>query len=698
MTALVIEAALRSLLLALAVWTALHLLRVRNVLAEKAAWMMVLAAAIVMPLMLILAAHWPAMPAPKLVLPATLARDAVSVATPPAGAAAAEPVSTAKPDSGLHGQRGTVGPSHLTAPFVAKTADRAETLKNQAPSSIPFPIVRWGAILYLFQAPSTIPFPVARWGVTVYLLVAGALCFRLFFGLAVTLRLWHRAIPVPAPHLVEGLRVRASSHLSTPVTIGFGVLLPAEYTRWEEEKLRIVLAHERSHVRQGDFYLQLLASVYAAALWLSPLGWWLKRKLSDLSEAIGDRSGLQEAASRTSYARVLLEFAAAPRPTVIGVAMARPSSLSRRMERLLNDSAFRQAFAGGRRTLIAALLAPAVLFAVAAMVRVQAASTGLAPSTSKPAVALQPAAAAPVKKTVNSPVNEPITETLVLHSGNGELLAMAGSGGRAMIESTSSATEATFDRTLTFSGKLDLHVGTGSGNIHLTRGSANQVRIHGHVKSDRTEEVEQVRAIAANPPIEQDGNTIRIGVQHEDREKQHISIDYDIEAPADAAVEAGSGSGNISDEGVGQGAKLSTGSGDITANGLEGGFKAETGSGNIAIEEAGEGDAKAETGSGNIDVKGVHGALQAETGSGDIKAAGTPSSPWKLETGSGSVEFSPGNAPMNLDASTGSGTITSDHPMTLQVSSNGHQMRGQLNGGGPDVRIETGSGDIRIHE
>ena len=147
----------------------------------------------------------------------------------------------------------------------------------------------------------------------------------------------------------------ASRAVSSPVTIGSGVVLPADYDDWDSEKLRIVLAHERSHIRQGDFYLQLLAGLYAALFWFSPLGWWLKRKLSDLAEAISDRAGLEEAASRSSYAQILLEFAAAPRPTLIGVAMARTGSLSRRIERLLNDVSFRQAFAGSRRALAAVL-------------------------------------------------------------------------------------------------------------------------------------------------------------------------------------------------------------------------------------------------------------------------------------------------------------------------------------------------------
>lgn len=192
----------------------------------------------------------------------------------------------------------------------------------------------------------------------------------------------------PSP-LTRGLYLRASDAVSSPVTIGSAIVLPADYSTWESEKLRIVLAHERSHIRQGDFYLQLLAGIYAALVWFSPLGWWLKRKLSDLAEAISDRAGLEEAADRTSYAQVLLQFAAAPRPTLIGVAMARSGSLSRRIERLLNDVSFRQAFSGSRRALATVLVIPVALFAATALVRVQAA--GQAPAA--PAMPAPPSAA-----------------------------------------------------------------------------------------------------------------------------------------------------------------------------------------------------------------------------------------------------------------------------------------------------------------
>jgi hypothetical protein len=257
------------------------------------------------------------------------------------------------------------------------------------------------------------------------------------------------------------------------------------------------------------------------------------------------------------------------------------------------------------------------------------------------------------------------------------------------------ATEATFDRTLAVSGHVQLDVGTGSGNIHLTQGSGTQVKIHGRVKSNWGGSEDRVREIAANPPIEQTGNIIRIGKNHESY--HNISIDYEIEAPADAYLEASSGSGNVTDEGVGQDAKLQSGSGNIRATGLKGSFNVGTGSGNVYAEQSGSGDVKAETGSGNIELKDLHGALHAHTGSGDIKASGSPSSDWKLGTGSGSIELWPGSTGFVLDASTGSGSIHTDKEMTVQGSFDKHHMTGKVGGGGPTLRAETGSGDIRIH-
>jgi len=384
MIAALIEAALRAVLVALAAGVLLHLFRVNNVLAQKAAWGLVLAASVAMPLLM----RWQWLPASvTLRLPAPASRlaresspaEAAAPVTAPAGgkpltsqaqfSVAAEPV----PTSGDRFPAPTVSKQEFDAPVSMRSA---QAQPESAPSLGKFANPQAGLLLL---QPTTL-------AVFLYLAVLAALLLRMMYGLASAIRLWLAAQPC-APETgidsgtdpARGLRLRSSPALSSQVTIGSGVVLPADYPEWDAEKLRIVLAHERSHVRQGDFYLQMLAGLYAAVFWFSPLGWWLKRKLSDLGEAISDRAGLEEAQSRTSYAQVLLAFAALPRPTVIGVAMARSSNLSHRIERLLNESSFRQAFAGSRgRVLLAVLLVPVALFAGTAMIRVQAAGSGRA--------------------------------------------------------------------------------------------------------------------------------------------------------------------------------------------------------------------------------------------------------------------------------------------------------------------------------
>jgi hypothetical protein len=257
------------------------------------------------------------------------------------------------------------------------------------------------------------------------------------------------------------------------------------------------------------------------------------------------------------------------------------------------------------------------------------------------------------------------------------------------------AAEATFERTLSVSGTVTLHISTGSGYIHIKPGSDNQVHIFGRVKSNWGSGEDRVREIAANPPIEQTGSILRVGAHMENM--NHISIDYDITAPAKTYLEAGSGSGDINDEGVGVNARLNTGSGTIHATGLSESFTVETGSGDIYAEQIGSGDAKAQTGSGQIVLHNINGGLRAQTGSGDIKLSGQPKLDWKVQTGSGSVELSLENAAFNLEASTGSGDIKTDREMVVQGSFQKHHISGKINGGGPVVRVETGSGDIHVH-
>ena len=62
------------------------------------------------------------------------------------------------------------------------------------------------------------------------------------------------------------------------------------------------------------------------------------------------------------------------------------------------------------------------------------------------------------------------------------------------------ATEATFDRNLSVNGRVDLTVSTGSGSVHISRGSGNQVHIFGRVKSSWGGSDERVRKSRQIPP------------------------------------------------------------------------------------------------------------------------------------------------------------------------------------------------------
>jgi beta-lactamase regulating signal transducer with metallopeptidase domain len=375
MISVLVEAALRALLVALVVWAGLRALRVGNVLAQKAAWGMVLAAALLMPW----AMRWQGLPAGVgMVVPAhpwqamqQMAGDARPGAKAAATSSSAEGTQ-AREDFSATSQNLPGELNRFPAPAISGSGSGAATNSTPAPT----PVVHRS-----FPRPATL-------GWLLYLAVCAGLLVRLIYGLGAAARLWMGAEPVaadslpgPSSRLAEGLRLRSSRTVASPITIGSGVVLPAEYLEWDAVKLRIVLAHERSHVRQCDFYLQMLAGLYAIVFWFSPLGWWLKRKLSDLGETISDRAGLREAANGSSYAQILLEFAAAPRLTIEGVAMARRSNLSERIERLLDDSIFHQAFVGGRRrALVAVLLVPAALFAATALIRVEAAGQAQQPA------------------------------------------------------------------------------------------------------------------------------------------------------------------------------------------------------------------------------------------------------------------------------------------------------------------------------
>src|ERR1700687_2101392 len=169
------------------------------------------------------------------------------------------------------------------------------------------------------------------------------------------------------------------------------------------------------------------------------------------------------------------------------------------------------------------------------------------------------------------------------------------------------AAEGSFDRTLKVTGEVNLSVSTGSGHITVRQGSPGTVSIHGIIRASHghmsDQEAEQkVRALEQNPPISQEGDTVRIGHMN-DNDQRNISISYEITAPQETKLHS------------------ETGSGGTTIQGIRGPIEASTGSGSVSIENS-VAEVTASTGSGGIELRNIKGNLHATTGRGSISGGG----------------------------------------------------------------------------
>ncbi len=208
--------------------------------------------------------------------------------------------------------------------------------------------------------------------------------------------------------------------------------------------------------------------------------------------------------------------------------------------------------------------------------------------------------------------------------------------------------EGHFDRTLQVSGTTSLDVTTGSGDITVKAGGTDKIVVHGTVHSNNdwfSNAESAVHAVESNPPIQQNGNSIRIGYDLAQDVRRHVSISYEITVPADTTVQAHSGSGSLGVQGVraevqaqtgsgeirvrdvGGRSHVQTGSGSIRAENVAAPFYAHTGSGDIEAELTGSGDVDVQTGSGGAHVRGVKGRSARPTAAAVTSA---PTAVWAV--------------------------------------------------------------------
>ena len=299
---------------------------------------------------------------------------------------------------------------------------------------------------------------------------------------------------------------------------------------------------------------------------------------------------------------------------------------------------------------------------------------------------------------------------------------------------TGPTVEGSFDRTLTVNAPIRLELANASGNVSITGSTDNKVHVHADIRSfgmgfDSPQK--RVDDIVKDPPVEQKGDTVRIG-----KDLSHIhnvSIDYVIEVPHDTEVstqvasgsqtithvrgpvkaEAASGSihvdhidrqtqlttlsGSLDAKNIGDDLRASSASGSVVASNIKGDVRISALTGTTQVFGPG-GRVDADTASGTVEVQGATRDVKAHAVSGRVDVQGNPgeSSYWDLKTTSGVVQLGvPPSANFHLSAEAVSGQIKTDVPIVIEEQGK-HSLRARMGNGGGRVEVRTISGEIHV--
>lgn len=296
------------------------------------------------------------------------------------------------------------------------------------------------------------------------------------------------------------------------------------------------------------------------------------------------------------------------------------------------------------------------------------------------------------------------------------------------------AAENTFDRTLTVKGPVRIELSSASGSAEI-RGSADgQVHIHGKISGGWSlmgNSAKDAEAAAANPPVEQVGDTIRIGKNW--GALHNVSIDYKIEVPHDTELDATFASGGLTVDNirgpvkatsasgylhvyridrdvqltaasgaldvssVGGVLRASSFSGDVKLAEVKNDIKVSALSGSIQIENPGE-RVDASSASGSVRISNAKNDVKSHVTSGSVTISGNPAGNrlWDLKTVSGGIEILvPSQASFLLSAESVSGGIKTNIPVVIEEQSK-HALRAHIGDSSGRVEVHTVSGSINV--
>ena len=178
----------------------------------------------------------------------------------------------------------------------------------------------------LASADSTRPRPLARpawhaWLLATWLLGVAFFSLRLLAALVGSHRLRSTATPVPEALQAQvrqlahrlGLRrevaIAASDRLRQAVVVGCWrplILAPASWLiETPSDVLEAVLAHELSHIRRGDLWVNLIQRIVETLLFYHPGVWWVSRRIRREREMCCDHLAVVATGEPIAYARAL---------------------------------------------------------------------------------------------------------------------------------------------------------------------------------------------------------------------------------------------------------------------------------------------------------------------------------------------------------------------------------------------------------
>jgi hypothetical protein len=264
------------------------------------------------------------------------------------------------------------------------------------------------------------------------------------------------------------------------------------------------------------------------------------------------------------------------------------------------------------------------------------------------------------------------------------------------------ATPRTWDQGWDVGAHPDVHIAAADGHVRIHAGPAGHVQAHVEYELKRWGLV-----IGVSEPtvvFEYKGDQIWITARGPNNVGVIGGMDerltVEVTVPQQSIVSVRNGDGAVDCEPLEGRFSFVTGDGAVRAHGLKGDCEVSTGDGKVILDDM-DGRVRARTRDGHLTVSGRFVALDLRTGDGRVEATARSGSRleagWSLETGDGAVTLRvPHDITALLDARTGDGHIHVQLPISVSGRLSGHQLVGELNGGGPPLRIRTGDGSITL--